>query len=107
MAAIKHPPGAGTPTPTTRIPVTDNYALGADVHSWQVLKRHVRKGKSTWEPVTWHATLPQAATSLRDRLVRLSGAQTLEEALTTIDDASSTVSRAIAPLLGALADDGS
>ena len=97
MNARKHPTGAGISTPVTQISVTQDYAIGADAHSWQVQKRQPRNGADAWEPITWHATLEQAAASLRERLVRLPGSQTIGELRVATDDASTIISLGLAP----------
>jgi hypothetical protein len=102
MDTQKHPTGAGVTTPVTRIPITSAYALGADVHSWQVQKRRSRKGQDIWEPITWHATIDQAAESLRERLARLSGSQTLDEVLAARKNASLKRTLAISTLLDSI-----
>ncbi len=67
------------------IQIDDNYALGADQYSWQILKRITRKrnGKSVeeWEAIKWYSTLENAITGFADFKLRKSDAKTLSRAL--------------------------
>lgn len=102
MAMSEHPQVAGISTLVTRIQITNDYAIGADVHAWQVQKRRTRKGIDIWEPITWHLSIEQAAESLRERMVRLSGSQIIDDVLAARKNASTVVSQAVAPLLDSL-----
>jgi len=65
------------------IQIDDNYALGADQYSWQILKRITRKrnGKSVeeWEAIKWYSTLENAITGFADFKLRVSDAEALAD----------------------------
>jgi hypothetical protein len=65
----------------TCIPIDEQYAIGADAHSWHVMERRRYKGGCRWELVTWHTTLEQCVNALADRAVRTCGAQTIPDLL--------------------------
>jgi len=67
------------------IPISNDYAIGADQYSWQILKRITRKrnGKSVeaWEAIKWYTTLENAITGFADFKLRASDAKTLSRVL--------------------------
>jgi hypothetical protein len=82
---------------STFIPVDEEFALGADAHAWQILKRHHYKGGHRWEPIAWYPTLEQSINGFADRAVRLSCAQTLAELLAESQRVISLICRALPP----------
>lgn len=83
--------------PATRIQIDAAYAIGADSHSWHILKRHRYKGGYRSEPIAWYATLDQCVNSFADRAVGLSGAQTLAELSAESKRVISVICRALQP----------
>jgi len=65
----------------TLIYIDENYSLGADWHSWHIIKRVNRNGKPTdkWRPVKWYATLDGALDGLLRLKLRISEVKTLVE----------------------------
>ena len=65
------------------IQVDDNYAIGADQYSWQILKRNRRKrhGRPVeeWEAIKWYTTLENAITGFADFKLRASDAKALAD----------------------------
>ena len=63
------------------IPINNDFAIGSDQYSWQILKRKTRKrnGRSLteWEAIKWYTTLENAITGFADFKLRVSDAKTL------------------------------
>ena len=63
------------------IPISNDYAIGADRYSWQILERKTRKrnGKSVdeWKAIKWYSTLENAINGFADFKLRVSDAKTL------------------------------
>jgi len=65
----------------TLIVIDDLYHLGADGHSWHIVKRIHRNGQPTekWRPIKWYSNLEGALNGLVDFKLRISGVETLAE----------------------------
>ncbi len=67
------------------IPINDDYTIGADQYSWQILKRITRKRNGIsveeWEAIKWYSTLENAITGFADFKLRVSDAKTLTRVL--------------------------
>ncbi len=67
----------------TCIPIADDFAIGADEHCWQILKRNRRKrdGVSVeeWSAIKWYGSLESAINGFADFKLRTSGAETLAD----------------------------
>ncbi len=65
------------------IPISNDYAIGTDQYSWQILKRKTRKrnGKSVeeWKAIKWYSTLENAITGFADFKLRASDAKALAD----------------------------
>ncbi len=65
------------------IPISNDYAIGTDQYSWQILKRITRKrdGRSVeeWEAIKWYTTLENAITGFADFKLRTSDAKALAD----------------------------
>ncbi len=65
------------------IPISNNYAIGADRYSWQILERKTRerKGKSVqeWRPIKWYSNLENLINAFADFGLRTSEAESLAD----------------------------
>lgn len=84
---------------STFFQLDEMYAIGADVHSWQVLKRCNRRDGRRWEPILWYVSLEQCINALAARAVRTCGARTLAEALAECNRVTAVICRALRPSL--------
>ena len=84
------------------VPINEQYRITSDPRQWIVQQRRTRKGKEGWEPQTYHQSFESALQSLGERLVRDSNAQTLEEALVDVENATTTLSQALTPHSGSI-----
>jgi hypothetical protein len=83
--------------PATFIPIDEQHAIGADLHSWHILKQHRYKGGFRWEPIARYATLEQCVNGFAERAARLSGGQTLAELSAECQRVISLICRALQP----------
>ncbi len=67
------------------IPINDDFAIGSDQFSWQILKRitRERKGKSVqeWRPIKWYSNLENLINAFADFGLRTSEAESLADLL--------------------------
>jgi len=67
------------------IPINDDFAIGSDQFSWQILKRitRERKGKSVqeWRPIKWYSNLENLINAFADFGLRISEAESLADLL--------------------------
>ena len=65
------------------IPISNNYAIGSDQYSWQILKRKTRKrnGRSVteWRAIKWYSTLENAINGFADFKLRTFDAKALAD----------------------------
>jgi hypothetical protein len=95
-----HPHSSKTPRnrPTsTFIQVDEQYAIGADAHSWHILHRRNYKGGYKWEPILWYGSLEQCVHALREMVVRTCKAQTLADILAESERITSALCQALRP----------
>ena len=82
------------------IPIDERCRIDTDEHAWRVSRARVRKGETVWEPISYHATLEQAARSLFERELRASNAVGVVEAKAEADRLLTSLSRALTPSFG-------
>ncbi len=67
------------------IPISNDYAIGADQFSWHILKLRTlkRKGKSVqeWRPIKWYSNLENLINAFADFGLRTSEAESLADLL--------------------------
>ena len=83
----------------TIIPINEEYRLTADKYQWIIQQARSRKGKMDWRSKWFYPTLQSALKGLGELMVRRSGAQTLAEALETVEKVTTTLSPALTPQL--------
>ena len=79
----------------TRIPIDDNFSIGADQYSWYIARKRKRKGEWVWEPFKWFPTLEMAGQALFELKVRLSGAQDCSELLQAVTRSRNHIKQAL------------
>ena len=79
------------------IKVNEEYAIESDSSSWAVCKWKHRSTGGNFEQITWHRTFSDAVNSLARRMVRLSGAESLEEAIKDATQVKDTIIQAFDP----------
>lgn len=79
------------------IPVSDEYALGADPHGWQI-KRF--KSEDDWTAIRWYPTITAAAHGLHHLMLQTSGAGTLAELSEANKNALAVITEALAGFTG-------
>ena len=83
------------------IPVTDEYRISSDQHSWMIEKprSRIRNGKpiKVWEPIRWYPTLEMTVNGLGELMVMALDAQTFTDALVEIENVSATLCQALHP----------
>lgn len=85
-----------------KIRISEDYMIETDPFCWMVKERSVVKegknaGKELWKAVGYYGTLSQAITGLSDRAVRVSDAETLEQALTAAGAIADSIRAALTP----------
>jgi hypothetical protein len=81
------------------IKINDEYAIQSDTNNWAICKwknRATRGG--SFEQISWHHTFSDAVTSLGRRMIRVSDANTLEEAIKNATQVGDTLRQALDPL---------
>ena len=81
----------------TIIPINEEYRLTADTHQWIIQQVRSRKGEKDWQSKWFYPTVQSALKGLGELMVRRSGAQTLAEALETVEKVTTTLSQALTP----------
>ena len=81
------------------IPINDQFRIKSDSMQWMIQTRRSRNGKPSWESKLFFPTLQGAINELGELMVRRSGAQTLAEALETVEKVTTTLSPALTPQL--------
>ena len=64
-----------------------------------IQERRTRKGREVWESKLFFGTFQLAYKELRELMVRLSGADTLADALDDVENVNTTLSQALTPQL--------
>jgi hypothetical protein len=81
----------------TVIPIDHQYRLAADEHGWMIQVQRGRNGKKEWESRWYFTGIEGAIGWLGEMLVRVSGTQTLPEALQEVDRIATRLSQALTP----------
>ena len=79
------------------IKVNDEYAVQSDTSSWAVCKWKHRSSGGNFEQISWHHTFSDAVSSLARRMIRVSDAQSLEEAIKDASHVKDTIRQALEP----------
>ena len=80
-----------------QIKVNDEYAIQSDTNCWAVCKWKNRTSGGNFEQITWHHTFSDAVSALARRMVRLSGAENLEDAIKDASHVKDTIRQAFDP----------
>ncbi len=79
------------------IPINDEYQIASDSRCWMIRRRVRRKGKVTWEPYKWYATVESCVNGLGQQMVRDSKADNVVDAVRDVERVCSELSMALAP----------
>ena len=79
------------------IKINDEYAVQSDTSCWAICKWKNRSSGGNFEQISWHHTFSDAVSSLARRMVRLSGAESLEEAIKDASHVKDTIRQALEP----------
>ena len=79
------------------IPIDDEYRIKGDKHSWAIQKGRMREGEITWESVSWFTSLESTVNHLGQLMVRTSDAQTLADALISVEEIATKLTHALSP----------
>ena len=80
------------------IPINDQYRIKSDRYQWMIQEKRHRAGKANeWESKSFHPTLEGAVKELGEQMVRLSGAESIEELIKATENVTTTLSRALPP----------
>ena len=83
------------------IKVNDDYALESDVNCWAISKWEINKsldGGGRHRQILWYNSIEDAVTGLSRRMIRLSDANTIEDAIRDISEVDKVIKKAFAPL---------
>ncbi len=92
-----------TPTRVTVLRIDEDYRLAADRYCWKVERRKRRKHRRTgqpiedWETLSYHPNLEGAVNSLAEYCLRVSGVQSVEQALAEVARVSAALTTALRP----------
>ena len=78
-----------------KIPINNDYQLGADKRQWIIYEPKMRKGEKCWEGKHFFANPQNAVNFLGNMMVRESDAQTLVDALAEIDRVATLLTHAL------------
>ena len=81
------------------IPINTQFRIKSDRYQWMIQERRTRKGGEAWESKLFFGTFQSAAKELGELMVRLSGADTLADALDHAESVNTTLSQALTPRL--------
>ena len=78
------------------IPINEKYRISSDSRQWMIQRYRPNKSKTTdWESQSYFPTLTMALNALRERLIRESDGETIEDALEATNRAKTTLSQAL------------
>lgn len=77
-----------------KIPINDQYLLGADQYSWHIAKKRKRKGQDDWEQIKWFSSPDKAGEELFHLMVRTSGATSEFELLQAVTRSRQAIHKA-------------
>jgi len=75
------------------------FRIKSDRYQWMIQERRTRKGGESWESKLFFGTFQLAVKELGELMVRLSGADTLADALDHAESVNTTLSQALTPQL--------
>ena len=78
-----------------KIPINARFRIQSDRYQWMIQERRTRKGREVWESKLFFGTFQLAYKELRELMVRLSGADTLADALEAVEKVKTTLSQAL------------
>ena len=81
------------------IPIDAQFRIKSDRYQWMIQERRTREGREAWESKLFFGTFQLAVKELGELMVRLSGADTLADALEEVDTVTATLSQALTPQL--------
>jgi NTP pyrophosphatase (non-canonical NTP hydrolase) len=81
------------------IPIDTQFRIKSDRYQWVIQERRTRKGGEAWESKLFFGTFQLAVKELGELMVRLSGADTLADALEEVVNVNTTLSQALTPQL--------
>ena len=80
------------------IPINDQYRITSDRYQWMIQEKRNRSGKDEeWQSTSYFPTLERAVKELGEQMVRLSGAESIEELIKARENVTTTLSRALPP----------
>ena len=77
------------------IPIDAQFRIKSDRYQWVIQERRTRKGGESWESKLFFGTFQLAVKELGELKVRLSGADTLDDALEEVEKVKTTLSQAL------------
>ena len=77
------------------IPIDAQFRIKSDRYQWIIQERRTRKGGEAWESKLFFGTFQSAVKELGELMVRLSGADTLGDALEEVEKVTTTLSQAL------------
>ena len=83
------------------IKVNDDYALESDVNCWAISKWEINKsldGGGRHRQILWYNSIEDAVTGLSRRMIRLSDANTIEDAIRDISEVDKDIKKPLAPI---------
>ena len=81
------------------IPIDAQFRIKSDRYQWVIQERRTREGGEAWESKLFFGTFQLAVKELGELMVRLSGADTLADALDDVENVKTTLSQALTPQL--------
>ena len=87
-----------------KLRITDQYQITTDEYQYIVNRKRTRKGKLDWDAESYHPTFQRALQHIGERLVRGSDAQTLADAITDVENVTTTLSQALTPQFEGILD---
>ena len=80
------------------IKINDEYAIQSDTSCWAICKWKNRASRGgSFEQISWHHTFSDAVSALARRMIRLSDAESLEEAIKDASHIKDTIRQALDP----------
>ena len=84
-----------------RIPIDNQFAIGADQHSWHLMKRVTRKrddnATDEWRPIRWYTSLQDACNGYAQLRLRTCEAQSVAELLAEAENTVAALCAALHP----------
>ena len=78
--------------------ITDEYAIESDANCWAIAKKvFSERDGHHYRQIAWYSTLDSAVNGLSNRMIRLSGADNLQDAIKDVNNISRTITKALSP----------